>query len=558
MRGIAANAIQTVVAPVTLYDLLVGRLRSKGQRFFLAAALWMTSGPLQAEPLQSIPALDTPPDIDGILDDEAWKQAAVISDFTQVEPVEGAAPSERTEVYLGYDADTIYVAFRCHHAAPDSIVARRLRDDDSLTTDDSVFIAFDTFRDRRNAFLFAINALGTKRDARIEDNLKYRQEWDGIWFAEARRDAGGWTAEMAIPVKTLSFTPGTREWGLNISRMIRRNNEWVRWTNISQDRDFADVASFGELMGMEGLDQGLGLDLRPSLAGRFTWNEDAGDQDLRLRPGGEVVYKVTPSLNASLVINPDFSDATVDDVQTNLTRFSLFFPEQRHFFVRDADIFEFGGLVGSEDVGLPGANALPFFSRRIGLLGDIENPEIIDLDAGVKLSGRLGRYTLGFLNTQMNSFRGIESKNLSVARAAVDVLEESRAGMIFTYGDPFTDNDNAVAGADFRYRDSDVFNGRVFEADVHVMASSTSGVRGDELAFGLSLKYPNDIWNGRANFTEIQENFNPALGFVNRSGVRKYAGELRRRFRPSGGAWFRTMDFGLMWEFFTNTDNELE
>jgi len=137
-------------------------------------------------------------------------------------------------------------------------------------------------------------------------------------------------------------------------------------------------------------------------------------------------------------------------------------------------------------------------------------------------------------------------------------LDQPRAGMIFTYGDPFTDNDNAVAGADFRYRDSDLFNGRVVEADVHVMGSSTSGVRGDELAFGLSLKYPNDIWNGRANFTEIQENFNPALGFVNRSGVRKYDGELRRRFRPSGGAWFRTMDFGLMWEFFTNTDNELE
>jgi Domain of unknown function (DUF5916) len=503
-----------------------------------------------AEPRFEIAKTDKVPVIDGVLDDLAWKDARVISDLRQTDPVVGAPPSERTEIYLMYNSEMIFVGFRCHDRQPDKIVAKHLRKDAELFTDDSVYVAFDSMLDRRNAFLFVINPLGTKRDTRIENNSSFRKEWDGIWYADARKDEHGWTAEMAIPVKTLSFNPDSDHWGLNISRRIPRNNEWDRWANVSQDRRFFFVGGFGELYGLQNLEQGLGLDIRPAMATRLRWREQGDDTDFILKPGGEIVYKVTPSLNASLVLNPDFSDTAVDEIQTNLTRFALLFPEQRDFFVRDANIFQFAGL---DEV-----NGMPYFSRRIGLIGDNENPDSIDLDVGTKLTGRYGRYSIGLMNTQMGGTTNIDARNLTVARVTADMLDESRAGLMATYGDPFTDNENGLVGVDFRYRNSNVFGKQIFIADAYFMKSSTQGVDGKELSYALRLDFPNDKWNVKANFTEIQENFKPALGFVNRSGIRQYGGEFRYRIRPGEESFLRTLDLGFDWGVTTSTDNDLE
>ena len=493
---------------------------------------------------------DSPPTIDGVLDDAVWRTATVVTDLRQEVPTQGALPSEKTEIYFAYDADTIYVGIRCYDREPEAIIARELREDNSLFFDDFVYVAFDPFLDRRNAFVFMINSIGTKRDVRFENNADFRPEWDGIWYADARQDDQGWTAEMAIPAKTLSFDPDTDTWGMEILRLIRRRNEILYWANYSPERSFKDVGAFGYVSGIEGLQQGKGLDVKPVIATQFRRREHGDDNDFKLNAGGEVIYKFSPSLTGSLTLNPDFSDTVVDEIQTNLTRFSLFFPEQRDLFVRDADIFQFGGL---KEI-----NGMPFFSRRVGLTGDVDNPDPIDLQLGTKVTGRVGRYTVGLLNTQMGANEQVDSANLSVVRATTDVLDESRVGLILTYGDPLGDTDNGVAGMDFRYRNSKVFGAQSFVADAFIMRSSTSGVGGDEMSYGLRLDYPNDKWNAQANFAEIQKNFNPAMGFVNRSDIRVYDGALRYRRRPGKAHFLRTIDWGLEWSVTTDTDNNLK
>ena len=519
--------------------------------FLFLLLLSAVSAPSQAnEPQISIQRTDKAPVIDGVLDDEVWKDATLVTEFYQLVPVEGANPSEATEAYLTYDSDMLYVGVRLHDRNPDAIVAMELREDEELINDDIFTIAIDSLLDRKNAFAFFINPLGTKGDARIENNSTLRIEWDGIWYGAASRNEKGWIAEFAIPFKTLSLDADAPAWGLELERYIRRRNEFVLWANHDQDKNLSYVAAYGDLHGLDNIDQGRGLDIKPQAAGRYRRRFDSDDKDFTIKPGAEIIYKLTPSLNGSLIINPDFSNAKVDDIKTNLTRFDLFFPEQRDFFVRDADIFEFGGLRE--------ANGIPFFSRRIGLPFDKENPEPLDIDIGAKLSGRLGRYTMGLLNTQMGSGQGIGSKNLSVARLAMDVQEESRFGAMMTYGNPTGSDDNGVAGIDYRYRDSNLFGSQVFVADAYVMKSFSEGINSNDLAYGLTLDFPNDRWNAIVKYQEIQENFNPALGFVNRSGIRRYEGDLRYRIRPKDSRLLRTINWGFKSLFTTTTDNELE
>jgi hypothetical protein len=501
-------------------------------------------------PEMTIKKTESVPVIDGVLDEAMWKQGTLVTEFFQREPVSGVPVSESTEAWLVYDSNTIYIGVRMHDREAADIVAQELREDEKMQTDDLFVIAIDSMLDRRNAFVFYINPLGTKSDARIEDNSNFNQEWDGIWYAAASRDEKGWTAEFAIPFKTLSMNPDSEVWGLDLERYIRRRSERSYWASYNKDTDFIYVVNYGDLMGLENLTQGKGLDIKPQMASRYRRAFNSDDKDFTIKPGVEAVYKVRPSLNASLIINPDFSPSNVDDIKTNLTRFNLFFPEQRDFFIRDADIFQFGGL--SE------TNGIPFFTRRIGLPFDRENPEPLDLDVGAKLSGRVGPYAMGLLSTQMGSGQGIASKNLSVGRFTMDVQEESRIGTMLTYGNPTSGEDNGVAGVDYHYRNSKVFGSQSFVADAFAMKSFSEDINGNEMAYGLSVEFPNDSWNGKASFREIQENFNPALGFVNRTGIRDYSGEIRRRVRPEGHSFIRTMDWTVETGFTTNTDNELQ
>ncbi len=500
----------------------------------LAAEFAVPSG-VENRP-QVIPVkITNPPVIDGVLDDAVWQQATRIDNFRQTQPVLNAEPSEKTVVYLAYDADNIYVAVRAYDSDPDAVVAKEMRRDGELDGDDHVMVSFDTFADRRNAFVFSMNAAGALVDGKIENNSNFfNSQWSGIWDGKGRRDKEGWTVEMMIPLKTLSFDPNNDTWGLDVIRRIRRKNERVRWANISQNRNDTYVAAYGNMSGLTGLRQGMGLEFIPTISYQTTQDHTFGTSTHEVITGGDITYRITPSLTAQATINSDFSDAPVDQVQNNLGRFSLFFPETRDFFLSDADIFQFGGL--SQE------NGIPFFSRRMGILDNGESPQ---LKFGGKLTGRVGDLTVGVLNTQVDASSTTDAKSLSVMRVSTGVLSESRVGFIMTDGDPNSNNDSRLYGTDFEYRNSNLPGGNVITTDAWLQQSENPGISDDDMAYGVKVDYPNDKVQLNASFEELQANFNPKLGFVNRTGIRHYETGGRLRKRNDGTARFRLIDWGF-------------
>ncbi|MGP1609665.1 MAG: DUF5916 domain-containing protein, partial [Burkholderiales bacterium] len=347
------------------------------------------------------------PVVDGVLDDAVWQQAERHANFRQTQPVLNADPSENSYFQLAYDSDNLYIAFRAYDSDPSAVVATELRRDADMGSQDHVVFMFDTFADRRNAFGFAMNAAGALHDARVENNQNWVSQWNGIWDGKARLDAEGWTVELIIPMKTLSFEPGLDTWGFEVVRRIRRKNERLRWANISQNRGDNYVAAFGDMSGLEDLRQGMGLDIVPTFTVRTTEQRFIGDSDQIVLAGGDVTYRMTPSLTAQITINSDFSDAPVDQVQNNLGRFNLFYPETRDFFLNDADIFQFGGLNQE--------NGIPFFSRRMGI---INTGEQLDLKFGAKMTGRVGPLNLGVISTHIEGKHELDAQDLTVLRAS--------------------------------------------------------------------------------------------------------------------------------------------
>jgi hypothetical protein len=517
----------------------------------LVLALLAPSGLALAQARPAPPSLrmvriDTPPVIDGTLDDDVWHQAAHIERLIQVEPVEGGEPSERTDIYIAYDADAIYIAARCWDSEPDKIVATQMARDAGITDDDRIAIVIDTFHDHRNAFFFQIGAAGGRRDGLVQNNRTLRVEWNGIWRARSSIDAQGWSMEAAIPYKSLNFAPGATTWGFNILRGIRRRNETARWSAAYQNIDFIDVSEVGHLDGIEDIDQGLGLDIRPGLSLGPRWDNSTDRSYSEVDPSGDVFYKPWPSVTAAFTANTDFSEAAVDERRVNLTRFDLFFPETRQFFLQDAGIFDFGGLEGE--------NGIPFFSRRIGIADDGDE---VPLRAGIKTTGRIGRWNFGAFDVQMDSHGDVDRKNLSVGRLFVNLAEESGVGVIATHGDPVTNGSNTLFGTDLRLRTSHAFENQIAELNAWFQRSHQSGVSDEQAAYGVELEYPNDRINGVLRFAEIQENFRPALGFVNRTGIRDTVSTFRYRIRPADSP-IRTVDFGWDGRVVTDTSNNLE
>src|SRR5688572_31375577 len=293
---------------------------------------------------------------------------------------------------------------------------------------------------------------------------KDRQNWDweGIWDAAARIDGEGWTAEVAIPLKTLSFDPARDAWGLNFTRWHGVDSEQFGWMSYNRTQDLSRT---GLVTGLAGLNQGRGLDIVPGLRTGATRNHETDEEDDFLEPSLDVFWKITPSLTAALTLNPDFAGTTADTRQINLTRFDLFFPEQRAFFLQDSDIFEFGRL--EEESGIP------FFSRRIGLDDD---GEPLTLDAGLKLAGRAGPVSVGVLGVRQDAAVGQESVDLFVGRIARSVLEESSIGAIVTSGNPDATVDNNLAGVDFQYFNTRIGEDRIIEATAWFQQTDTGGL----------------------------------------------------------------------------------
>ena len=392
-------------------------------------------------------------DIDGVLSDAAWGAAAKIGELIQRQPDTGRAPSERTDVTLLRDDDNLYIGVHAYDAQPDRIVGTQMARDGSLQADDRIEIILDTFRDQRSAFYFATNPAGALVDGLAFANGQLNTEWDAIWYVRTSRTGDGWVAEFAIPFKSLSFPAGENVWGFNIARTISRKLEDDRWAGARLDMQFLQVSEAGEITNLAGLSQGIGLDLRPFLAGRWLNLSGGGDEGFTGKPGLDIFYSVTPSLRLTATFNTDFGETEVDARQINLSRFSLLFPEKRAFFLEGAGVFSFASTGPETPGGIPGTGAdlYPFFSRQIGLLGGREVP----LDAGLKLTGTVGRTEVGVLSVRTRQLRlgnaaVADDEGFFIGRVKRNFFEQSYVGAIFTKGNPTPRLSGETYGADVR------------------------------------------------------------------------------------------------------------
>ena len=496
------------------------------------------------------------PKIDADLSDPVWAKAAVIDNFTQRSPNPYEPATERTVVRILYDDNNLYFSFYNYDSTPEAIVVRNMQRDGQLFTSDSVMIYLDPGQTRRNAYNFEIGASGGRTDQLELNNTEELREWNTIWEARARIVQDGWVAEFAIPFKSLSYEASETTWGFDVARRIFHKNERVHWSNFNPAVNFTDVNQTGDLVGIENVSQGMGLDVQVYGAPRMKHDRqlEGNGAGLSFTAGGNAFYKVTPALTNTLTVNPDFSDAPLDIRQVNTTRFSLFTPETRDFFLQDVAAFEFGGRsFGRSSQDRVSNNGRPFFSRNIGLV----QGRPVSLVVGDKLSGQFAGFDIGAFSVLTDKTpEGEEGQILSVARTTHPIFAESKFGFVFTHGDPTGLTHNTLAGADFQYRNSNIFGDKVLQADVYYMKSFSSNAGDDESA-AFSLNFPNEPWSGDFLFKQIGENFLPALGFVNRTASRQYVGTVGHltRYRD---AYLNTLEFGSNFEFVTDLNGVLE
>jgi hypothetical protein len=488
---------------------------------------------------------DAFPVIDGRLDEPLWQRATIVDDMHEVRPDEYGDPSEETRFFVIYGDDAMYIGAEFLDSEPDRMVAKVMRLGDFSEGDDSLKIILDPFNAGRSGYIFHLNPNGIRGDALFRNVTEPYWEWEGIWQAAARVTENGWMAEMAIPFKTLSFNPANETWGINFNRKIGRRNEEIGWVSYNRVQN---PANSGQINGLTGLKQGLGLDIVPGL--RVSESRDYVDNlsNTEFEPSLDVFFKPAPALTAALTVNTDFSGTKVDSRQINLTRFSIFLPEQRSFFLQDNDIFEFGRISSDEGGrgGIPTSakeTGRPFFSRRIGLS---EDGEAIDIEGGLKLTGRTGRWNFGVLSIRQSDYvtldddgnvdQAVDASDLFVGRVAANFLEESTIGAIVTSGDPTSNADNTLVGVDFQYLNTRLASGKTLESAVWYQKTNTDGFDGDDAAYGFSLKAPNtEGWIGRLSYREIQKNFKPMLGFVSQNDVRDILFDASYKWRPDGG-----------------------
>ena len=472
------------------------------QRILLLAALaWPAVAATQIVASQGkmIDAIqvDEAPVIDGFLDDDAWESGSVIQDLHEIDPNEFGPPSEKSVIIVVYTKDALYLAGRFFDAEPEKVSAQALRQGDYSPGDDSFTVIIDPFNNGRSGYAFDVTPNGVRNQAVYANVTNENWQWKGIWDAAAQHDDKGWTAEVEIPFKTLSFNPNNQTWGLNVSRYIGRKGEQIGWVSSNREQN---PATSGKLIGIKNIDQGIGLDVVPGIRFGQTKDYQSDESTSSTEPSLDVYYKLTSALTAALTLNTDFSGTGVDARQLNLTRFGLFVPEQRSFFLQDTDIFEFGRISGGDEDEFTTISKVelesgrPFFSRRIGLGA---RGETLDINIGGKLTGRPGRWDVGILAVRQGEFEYVndddelivvDASDLFVARLAANVLEESSVGMILTHGDPGSNLDNSLAGVDFRYLNTSMAGGVSLEVASWYQQTDTEGMDRDRAACGFNLR----------------------------------------------------------------------
>ncbi len=496
---------------------------------------------------------DTPPVLDGRIDDAAWVLADVVSDFTQKEPVAGATPTMRTEVRILYDDDTLYVGWINYDDEPDKIVATEMRRDEYPSADDWAVVYLDTFHDRRNAFAFVVNALGNKFDFTLRDESQFNQNWDETWEAAASITERGWEAELAIPFAALRYPTGSNVWGIELEREVIRTKERMNWSNTSRDYDWRAVSQYGNLVGLQGLALTDRFRLKPFVTGGYDSFQQRDDptSDGRGDIGLErFQVQLTPSLTANLTVNTDFAEVEADTQQVNLTRFSLFFPEQREFFLEAANSFTFGTLGRRSAEGEGGGFqrqpplALLFFSRRIGL-GPEGQP--VPIRYGGKLTGKIGSGNVGFVNVQTGDSQFGVGQNFAAFRWKQPVFGRSSVGALVTNVQGPDGQYNRVFGID---TDLTLFD-HLFVSGF-VAGGQDSDVDGTSWVGQLSAGWETEAWGLGGDVTYVADDFDTDLGFVLRQNIVRYSSQGRWSMRPSM-PFLRRVSLGPSFERITDT-----
>jgi len=481
-----------------------------------------------------------PVHVDGDLSDPAWREAAWFDDFRQSVPDLGSPASERTAAAFLFDDRNVYVAVRCDDAEPALIRANKLRHRDEPETDDHVQVIFDTYRDLIRGTVFVVNPNGAKEEGLVNGYERYTWSWNGVWQARAARTAAGWQVEIAVPLRLLRYS-GEREqeWGVNVTRVIRRKQEAVYLAAPPPPFDISSLNYAATLTGLALGERQRNLQLIPyALGGRI--EEDAADPSgTRARTireiGADLKYSVTSDLTLDATYNTDFAQVESDDEQVNLTRFSLFYPEKREFFLENASLFSFGGGGGPN-----GTSLTPFFSRRIGLAAG----RTVPIEGGVRLTGKVGRQDVGVLSVRTDGIDGIglDPAWYTVARVRRDLGGRSYVGGIVT--DSRRDGTASTTfGADgeWYFNDSLLLRGSYLAVDAGGDDSD-----GDAVSYSTALDLTTDPWGFLFGYTLVEDGFAPDLGYVQRDGFRRWDASLRRSIRP--GRWgirrvsFRTFD----------------
>jgi hypothetical protein len=491
--------------------------------------------------------------VDGVLNEAAWNLAVPAAGFRQEEPNEGEPASEKTEVRVLYDDKYFYVGIRAFDSEPERVNARELTRDASFSNDDKIEVLLDTYHDRRNAYRFAVNPLGTQQDALITDEGRdVNLSWDAPWLSAGRKDKEGYTVEIAIPLTTLRFNEGAPVWGFNVARIIRRKNEENLWTSWQRSFGLERVSQAGELTGVEDIHRRRLVEFKPYVAGGWRQGvpligREGLDSGIHGTAGLEVAkIGITPSLTAELTVNPDFGQVEVDQQIINLSRFSVFFPEKRDFFLENAGIFLFGR---------EGSNQL-FFTRRIGLTGD---GQPVPIDYGAKITGRVGAYNVGFLQVETRKLGdeatgfGIPRQQFTVARVKRDIFGRSYIGGMFVNRQGGTDTRyNRAAGIDTQLNFTDHWRLNAF-----LMGTATPGVRSSFLSGRLDSRYENNLVRFIGVYEDIGSNFNPEVGFVERNGIRQYFGQAAYKPRPRFIPGVRRMEFETQLEYYEDRAGHL-
>jgi hypothetical protein len=496
--------------------------------------------------------------VDGVLDEAAWSSTDSIADLTQIEPVEGQQPTGRTVVRVLSTGDAIIFGIRAYDPDAARITSFARNRDAVLTNEDHVRIVLDTYLDGRSGYVFIVNPHGARYDALVANQGEGENaQWDAIWEAATHRDDTGWSAEIMIPIKSLLFKRGLSEWGFNVERRIQRLLESSRWASPDRDVKINVTSRAGLLTGIPAFELGLGMSIRPSVTSSVGKPAPATSAVSDVSASLDVTKRIAGNTLGSLTFNTDFAETEVDTRRTNLTRFPLLFPEKRTFFLEGSDIFDFGLGLGSSS-GSSG-DIIPFFSRRIGLLGGREVP----LDAGVKIAGREGATNFGALLVRTGDVDTLPTDNtMGAFRLKQNVLRESSVGVMATFGDPLGRAGSWTAGTDLTYQTSRFRGDKNFLVGVWGLAMGRDDLPGtSQHAIGTKIDWPNDLWDVAFTYKWVGESFDPSLGFVQRPGAQLVTLNIVNTPRPKRpifglrvrqmtNEWFNTLatDLDGRWE----------